>query len=172
MKERKYLDRFRVNGSGRGAEYAGEYYAFPGGVQEVRQRGGRVCAWMAAFWVLTLVHLFNARVTDRCLYALMPILCALVPAAYGAMGAISTLMNPARMTVVQRDKGPGRALRSSAGAMVLIAAGTVGCVIRISLSGAWDTAWHEALLPLLAALSMACAFREARAAWHAAREVH
>ena len=172
MKERKYLDRFRVNASGRKAEYKGEYYAFPGGVREARRRGGRMAAWFIAFWAAMLVHLVNARVTDRCLYALMPLLCALIPAAYGAMGAVSTLLGPARMTVVQRDKGPGRAVRSAAGGMVLAAAGTLGCIIRVSLVGAWALAWHESLLPLLAALAMYCAFRDSRAAWHAAREIH
>ena len=139
MKERKYLDRFRVNASGRKAEYKGEYYAFPGGVREARRRGGRMAAWFIAFWAAMLVHLVNARVTDRCLYALMPLLCALIPAAYGAIGAVSTLLGPARMTVVQRDKGPGRAVRSAAGGMVLAAAGTwaASSGFRSSARGPW-----------------------------------
>ena len=55
VKERKYLDRYRVTAPNK-AEYAGEYYAFPEGVAEARRRGLRLAAWQAGWWALIVVH--------------------------------------------------------------------------------------------------------------------
>ena len=170
MKERKYRDRFRMTSPDR-AEYAGEYYGFPDGRAEARRRGGRIACGLAAWWILIFVHLFAAGVTDRTLYALMPLLLALIPAAYGVMGAATMLMNPARMTVVQRDKGPERVTRAAAGAFALTTVGTLGCLVRVTLAKAWPGHWYEALLPALAAMAMLWVLRQGRDALSALRRI-
>ena len=160
MKARKYLDRFRASEGG--IRYEGEYYAFPGGASEARRCGVREGLWLAAWWALLLLHLATAWATDRCLYALMPLLVSLFPGAYGVMGVFAMLTAPDAMTVVQRDRGPDRVERAAVGGLVCTAAGALGCLVRVARLGVWTAAWHEVLLPALAALAMALCLREAR----------
>lgn len=158
MKERRYLDRFRAGD----AVYAGEFYTFAGGVAEARSRGGRIAVPLALWWAAMAAYLLTARVTDRCLYALMPLMLSLFPAAYAVMGLMTMLTSPERMTVIRREKGPGRVARAAVGGLVLCAAGTLGCCIRITLSGAWASAWHEALWGAMMTLCMEIVRRRAK----------
>lgn len=157
MKERRYKNQYRivtdvdpVRGKPREtAVYAGEYWRFA----EASPPKARLAAGVALYWLFALIYLRTARATDKCLYALIPCLCGLFPAAYAAMGLFVLLRAPRRMTVVQKESGVGRLIRSGIACAAFSAAGALGCAAYLTLSGAWPAGWHE---PLLCAAASAC----------------
>ena len=160
MKARKYKESYRLVDEGghlgqRRAEYVGEYYSFPEGTPAGRQRALRGAAWVALYWLATLLYLRTGRATGRCMYALIPVLIGLLPGVYAALGVATTARAPERMTLVQREDGPGRLVRAALGCAAFSAAGCIGCIVRVSIDGLWASAWHE---PLLTATACAGAF--------------
>lgn len=169
MKERKYLKQYKVNGSmdARGrtryeTEYIGEYYAFPDGTPDARARALGLLPMLTLWWALAVVYLKTARETGRCMYALLPLLMALLPSGYAAVGLFDAFGVRERLTLPQRDQSFGRVMRACAGAGILSLVGAVGCVVRVTLAGAWATAWHEVALPLGMALLAGLAFRRSK----------
>lgn len=175
MKERKYKDQYRVvaepdarTGSPRGrAEYSGAYYRYPAGSPAPRRRALGLGAGLALFWLFALAYLRLGRTTSRCAYALLPMIAALLPGAYGLIGAFSLLRAPERMTVLHREKGPGRAVRSALGCGILCAAGAVGCAVFLSLSARWGEGWIDCALAAAASAAAWMCFARARRDYNA-----
>ena len=175
MKERRYKKHFRIvtdvdprTGKARErAEYGGEYYRFPEGSPAPRRRAAAIGARAALGWAAALVYLYTARATSRCMYALVPVIAALIPGAYLLFGLFSLAASPARMTVVQRENGPGRLVRASVGFAALTAVGAAGCAVCLALSGQWAGGWSEPLLTALAAAAGWSAFAVSRRAYQA-----
>ena len=173
MKERRYRDSFRVvtgvdpatGRARRTAEYTGEWYAFPAGSPAPRRRGLRLCAGAGLYWLLALAHLRLGHAASHCAYALLPFLAGLIPGVYALMGAAALARAPARMTVPQRENGPGRASRAAFGCALLSAAGAVGCAVYLTLAGRWPEGWPEPLLAAAAAAAAGWTFARARRDW-------
>ena len=122
----------------------------------------KAAAPVAVHAAATLAYLIAARATDRCMYALMPVLLGLFPGLYALMGLYGLYRCPRRMTIVQRENGPGRLVRSSLGCTVLSAAATAGCAVCLTVNGRWTDGWYEPLLTAVAALGALTALRIAR----------
>lgn len=159
MKERKYKESYRLTNQvdprtgreRRRAEYVGEYYRFPAGSPAPRRRAVRLAAPLALYWAAALVYMKTAGVTGRCIYALPPFLLSLFPGVYGLMGLYALLRAPERMTVVQRENGVGRLMRSGLGCGVFASLGAIGGAICLCAARGWAAAWHEPLLAAAAA---------------------
>ena len=170
MKERRYKKEYRIvtdvdprTGKAREtAVYAGEYFRFPQGSPAPRARALRLLPWVAACWLLMLAHLRLGRVTSHCIYALVPFMAGVLPGAYALMGLWALYRCPERMTVIQRENGPGRLTRSALGCGTFCAAGAVGCAVYLSVSGQWPAGWSEPLLAACAAAAAFMAFARAR----------
>ncbi len=174
MKARKYKESYRVTDDGtgrRGAVYAGEYFGYPAGSDPVRRRALAVAPWTVLYWLATLAYLRTARATGRCAYALVPIIIGLLPGAYAVMGLFSALRAPERMTVVQKENGPGRLTRAALGCGLFGGVGSVGCALFISINGLWAAAWHEPLLAAVACAAAWLAFARARRDYRALARV-
>lgn len=171
MKARRYKEQFRLGMNGEGkasAEYAGAYYAFPDPTG--KRRAARLAAPVAAYWLAAPAYLKTAGVTGRTIYALVPFMLGLFPGVYALMGLFSMARAPARMTVVQRENGVGRVLRSALGCGVFSALGAIGAIVRLSLGGDWAAGWHEPMLMAIAACAGFTAFALARRDFRALRE--
>ena len=164
MKERRYKKEYRIvtdinPRTGRPkdiAVYTGDYWHFPGGSPTPRQRAGRHAVWLGIYWLLALCYLRTGRATGRCMYALIPQLLGLIPAAYGLMGLMALWRAPERMTITHRENGPGRLTGSALGCSLLSAVAAIGCVIYLTLNGLWSAGWHE---PLLCAIASGFAWK-------------
>lgn len=175
MKERRYKKQFRIvtdvdPKTGRPVEravYAGEYYAFPEGSPSPRRVAARVGACAAAYWLAALAYLRTGRATTHCLYALVPFMASLLPGAYLVFGLWALATAPARMTVVQKENGPGRLVRASVGCGALASLGAAGCAVFLSVSGLWAGGWPEALLTAAASGCAWAAFALSRRAYGA-----
>ena len=169
VKERRYKKEYRIvtdadpkTGRPRDvAEYAGDYYRFPQGSPAPRQRALRLAAWHGLYWLCALAYLRTGRATGRCMYALVPFMIGLLPGAYGLMGLFALFRAPNRMTVVQRENGPGRLVRSALGYGAFSAAGALGCAVFLTVSRQWF-AWHEPLLCAAASAAAWIAFAASR----------
>ena len=75
----------------------------------------------------------------------------LFPGVYGLMGLYAMLRAPERMTIVQRENGVGRLMRSGLGCGVFASLGAVGGAICLCAANGWASGWHEPLLALAAA---------------------
>ena len=178
MKERKYKDRYqivttvdpRTGRERREARYNGEYYRFPPGTPAARRRAALPGAALALYWVLALAYLRLGNATTRCLYALPPFLIGLLPGFYALMGLWAMLKAPERMTIVQRENGPGRLTRAALGCGVFTALGAAGGIVFLSLSGQWAASWIDAPLAVAAAAAAWLAFAAARRALNALEE--
>lgn len=170
VKERRYRRHYRIvtdvdprTGRPREiAEYAGEYHRFPAGSPSPRRRAARLGGWHALYWLSALAYLRAARVTGRCIYALVPFMAGVLPAVYGLMGLWALARAPERMTVVQLESGPGRLARSALGCGGFSAAGALGCAVFLSVHGRWGAGWPEPLLAGAAAAAAWAAFAGAR----------
>ena len=176
LKARKYKERYRIvegegAGSSRRVAYAGEYYGYPEDASQARQRAARAAVFVGLYWLTALAYLRTGRATGRCMYALMPFLLGLLPGAYMAMGLAAMFRAPRRMTVVQRENGPGRLTRAALGCGIFSTAGCAGCAVFLSLNGLWPSAWHEPLLTTLAAVAAWMAFSRGRADYRALEQV-
>ncbi len=177
VKERKYKDRYeivtsvdpRTGREKRSARYAGEYYRFPDGTAKARATWPG--AAVALYWLLALVYLRFGRATSHCIYALPPFLIGLVPGFYALMGLFTLLRAPERMTVVQRENGPGRLTRSSLGCGVFGALGAAGGAVFLTLSGQWAAGWVDALLMVGAAACAWCGFAVSRRIYHSMEKI-
>lgn len=166
MKERRYKDSYKIvtdvdPGTGKPREvavYRGDYYAFPEGALALRRRALRVGALVALYWLFALIYLMTGRASTRCAYALLPFMLGLLPGFYALLGLIATLRAPVRMTVIQRENGPGRLVRSCVSCGALSAAGALGCAVFLSLNGLWAGEWTDALLTAAASASAWSAF--------------
>lgn len=175
MKERRYKKQFRIvtdvdPKTGRPVEkavYAGEYWRFPEGSPAPRRRAVGIGLCAAGYWLLALVYLRAGRATTHCLYALVPFMASLLPGTYLLLGLWAMATAPARMTVVQKENGPGRLVRASVGCGVLAAAGAVGCAVYLSLSGRWGEGWNEPLVAAAAAAFAWAGFALSRRAYRA-----
>lgn len=167
VKQRRYKDEYRIvtdvdprTGKPREtAVYAGSYYRFPEGSPAPRRRALGLMPWHALYWLCALGYLRTCHATGRCMYALMPFMLGLIPGLYGLMGLFSLYRAPARMTVVDRESGPGRLARSALGCAVLSGAGALGCAVFLSVAGLWASGWHEPALCAAAAFAAWKAFR-------------
>ena len=175
MKERRYKDHYRIvtdvdPKTGRPVEkavYAGEYYRFPEGSPTPKQLAARVGACAGAYWLCALAYLRTGRATTNCLYALVPFMASLLPGAYLLLGLWALVAAPARMTVVQKENGPGRLVRASLGCAVLSTAGALGCALFLTLSGRWGEGWFEPLCTAAAAAAAWVGFALSRRACRA-----
>jgi len=161
VKQRRYKKEYRIvtdvdprTGRPREiAEYTGVYYRLPEG--SPRRRAAPIGACLALYWLAAPAYLRFARATGRCAYALLPFMLGLIPGAYGAMGLAVLARAPERMTIVQRESGPGRLLRSALGCGLFSALGAAGCAVYLSVAGRWGEGWFE---PLLCAAASAAAW--------------
>lgn len=175
MKERRYKKQFRIvtdvdSRTGKPVEkavYAGEYYAFPEGSPAPRRVAAVVGACAAAYWGLALAYLRTGRATTHCLYALVPFMASLLPGAYWLFGLWALVTAPARMTVVQKENGPGRLVRACLGCGALSAVGAAGCAVFLTASGRWAEGWPEALLTAAASGCAWAGFTVSRRAYRA-----
>ena len=173
MKERKYRDRYeivtrtdpRTGREKRTARYTGEYYRFPEG--SARSRAILPGAALGLYWLLALGYLRFGRATSHCLYALPPFLLGLVPGFYGLMGLWTLLRAPERMTVVDRENGPGRLTRSCLGCGAFSALGAAGGMVFLTTAGQWAAGWLDALLSSAAAACAWVGFAASRRAYRA-----
>lgn len=173
MKERRYKKQYRIvtdadprTGKPRErAEYIGEYYRFPAGSPAPRRLAATVGAWAAAYWLAALAYLKTGRATTRCFYALLPLMASLLPGVYLLFGLFALASSPARMTVVQKENGPGRLVRASLGCGALAAAGAVGCAACLTVGGQWASGWPEPLLTAAAAAAAWACFAVSRRAY-------
>ena len=164
MKQRRYRDSYRLvtdvdpmTGKAREvAEYAGDHYRFPDG-EEARRRTVIAGSCVALYWALAVVHLRLCRVTGNCMYALVPFMLGLFPGAYAVMGLWAALRAGERMTVVEKENGPGRLVRAALGCGVFAALGAVGCAVCLTVNGQWADGWPE---PLMAAAASAVSRRQ------------
>lgn len=176
MKERRYKKEYRTvlkidpkTGRERAeAEYIGAYYRFEG--DPARARALRLMPWAGLFWAALLVYLKTARATGRFMAALVPALVALLPGFYMALGLVSLLRAPEKLTVVDLENGPGRLVRASLGCGVFTAVSAAGAAVCLFMNRAWPAAWHEALLPALACAAAWMAFVRARRDFREARK--
>ena len=174
MKARRYKEQYRIRTgidpkSGRErrmAQYAGQYCAFPAGTPDAKGRALRLAVPIALYWLLALAYLKTAGATGRCIYALVPYLLGLFPGVYALMGLFAMVRAPKRMTVVQRENGVGRALRSALGCGVFAALGTLGAIVCLCADRLWAGAWHEPLLMAASAAAGFAAFTLARRDFH------
>ena len=172
MKERRYKKQFRIVAdvdprTGRArerAEYSGEYYRFPQGEKRKLTVTAGLCA--ALFWLGALIYLFTGRATSHCAYALVPVIASLLPGAYLLFGLVALAASPGRMTLVQKENGPGRVVRAALGCGALSCAGAVGCAVFLTVSGQWAEGWSEPLLTAAASAAAWTAFALGRRAYH------
>ena len=170
LKARRYKEQFRLRTTVDGrtgrerreAEYTGEYYAFSASGGSAKRRAAKLAAPVALYWAAALAYLRTAGVTGRCIYALVPFLMGLFPGVYALMGLAAMARAPQRMTVVQRENGVGRVMRSGLGCGVFGAVGAVGATVCLSVENRWPAAWPEPLLMALAAAAGFAAFALAR----------
>lgn len=167
MKERKYRDSYRIvtdvnplTGKAREvAEYAGDYFRLPVGAA---RRRAAVAAGIGVYWLLALAYLRLSPVTGRCMYALVPFMLGLLPGLYALMGLWAALRAPQRMTVVEKENGPGRLVRATLGCGVFAAAGAAGCAVFLTVSGQWAAGWMEPVLCAGASAAAWAAFAVSR----------
>ena len=175
MKERRYRKNYRIvpgaDGEKRRVEYVGDYYRYPADGPASRGRARFPAACAGAYWVAALAYLRTARATSRCLYALVPMMIGLLPGVYMLLGLASMLGAPERLTVVQKENGPGRLTRAALGCGVFSAIGAVGCAVYLSISGQWAAGWYEPLLAAVAAAGAWAAFSRARRTYRALEKV-
>ena len=170
MKERRYKEYYktateldaRTGRPRQMAVYRGPMYRFPGGALSLRRRAIRPGVAVALYWAFTLCYLGLSRYTGRCAYALLPVLAGLFPGVYALLGLVSALRAPERMTVVQRENGPGRLVRACLGCGLFGAAGALGCAFFLTLNGLWREGWPEALFTAAASIAAWSAFARAR----------
>lgn len=170
MKERRYKKEFRTvtrvdprTGRERSElEYTGVYYRFPASSPTARERAVRLAPWIALFWLAALLYLKTANATGRFMAALVPMLAALIPGFYALLGLFALLCAPARLTVVDRENGPGRLTRAALGCGIFAGIAAVGALVCLTTGGTWRVAWHEFGLIVLADAAMWRAFAVAR----------
>ncbi|MDO4866765.1 MAG: hypothetical protein Q4C10_09415 [Clostridia bacterium] len=171
MKERRYRKNFRVvpgeGGGKRRVEYVGEYFRYLAGGPSSRDRARFPAASAGAYWIASLAYLRTARATSRCLYAAVPMMIGLLPGVYLVLGLASMLGAPERLTIVQKENGPGRLTRAALGCGIFSAIGAAGCAVYLSIHGLWAPAWHEPLLAAIAAAAAWAAFARARESYRA-----
>ena len=173
LKERKYKREFRTvtridpktGRERRAAEYTGDWYRFASGSPAGRAAG--LAPWMAGVWIALLIYLKTARATGRCMYALLPAIMGLFPAVYGAMGLFALSRSPERMTVVQRENGIGRVMRSGLGCGLLAGIAAAGCALYLSLNGLWAGGFCEFILNAAASACGWAGFTAARRGYDA-----
>ena len=133
--------------------------------------GGKAAAYCVAgictalYWLGALGYLFAGRVTSHCVYALVPVIASLLPGAYLVFGLVALAASPGRMTLVQKENGPGRVVRASVGCGLLSSAGAVGCAVFLTVSGQWAGGWSEPLLTAAASAAAWAAFATGRRAY-------
>ena len=171
MKERRYKEdwqlRTEMDAKGREKQvpvYVGPRFRADRAPRALRRErvlrlvSGMVCA------ALLLLYLQLGTGSTRVIYVLPIALCALIPAAYWIIGAVSCLRCPPEgMTSVQKENGPGRVLRASAAVWIILAAALLGDLIYCSSQSAFAAEW-----PGLALLI--CAFTAALAQFARARD--
>ena len=168
MKERRYAKYYRLaEDGGNGVSYAGDWYRFPDGTPEPRRRALRLAAPLAAYWLCAAIYLTTASATDRYMPALVPFLLGLFPGVYGMMGLAAFARAPGRMTILQREKGPGRVVRSALGCGVFSAIATIGAAVCLTRAASWNDAWTEPALTALCAAAGFAAFARARRDYNA-----
>lgn len=178
MKARKYKESYRLRDGidaktgrdRRTAEYAGAWYVFPDGAAEPKRRAARLAVPVAAYWLAALAYLKTAGVTGCYMYALVPFLLGLFPGAYALMGLYAYARAPRRMTVVQRENGVARVLRSGVGCGAFSAVGAAGAIACLFAARGWRDGWYEPLLMAAAACAAFRAFALARRDDRALRE--
>jgi len=138
LKERKYKEDygFETYFDDKGREkrravYKGDYFALDAGDRKAKAAPFIPFALCAAFY---LIYMKLNTHSGRCMYVLPLAACALIPLVYWAMGLVSSLRAPEKMTRLQMETGPGRILRSSVGAGVFLAMAAVGDVIFVLTS--------------------------------------
>ena len=87
------------------------------------------------------------------------------------LGLFALAKSPARMTVVQRENGPGRLVRASLGCGILASAGAAGCAAFLCVCGQWASGWREPLLAAVAAAAAWAAFAASRGAFRSLETV-
>ncbi len=171
MKERRYRKSYRVvpgeGGGKRRVEYVGDYFRYPAGGPSSRDRARFPIACAGVYWIAALAYLRAARATSRCLYAAVPMMIGLLPGIYMLLGLASMLGAPERLTIVQKENGPGRLTRAALGCGVFSAIGAAGCAVYLSVSGLWGPGWYEPLLAAVAAAAAWAAFARVRKSYQA-----
>jgi len=161
LKERKYKEDYGFETyfddkghEKRRAVYRGEWYSMDAQDEKMKIS---VLIPFALCAIAYLIYMKFNTPSGRCMYVLPPAACALIPLVYWAMGIFALLRNPAKMTRLQKENGPGRVLRSAIGAGVLLAMAVVGDIIFIFTS---PTARENGELAgfVFLAIAAACAF--------------
>ena len=133
MKERRYKEDygFETYFDDKGREkrravYKGEWFSMDASDEKMKLSALLRFALCAAAY---LVYMKLNTPGGRCMYVLPLAACALIPLVYWAMGIFALWRNPAKMTRLQKESGPGRVLRSAIGVGVLLAMAVIGDII-------------------------------------------
>lgn len=178
MKERKFKEQYKLvdelDDRGhikRTAVYTGRYYEWPADTAPTRRhRILWLCAMLASAACI-LGYLLANTPGSRCIYVLPVLMISLFPTMYGAMGAVSVLRQPVKLTVIQRENGIGRLVRSSFGTALSSAIALAGDIVFMCLSAQpMAEAGGTALIALGSAVGWLC-FLDVRKGWHAMREL-
>ena len=152
MKERKlkedYILKTQISSSGREKQvpvYRGEWFTTGSQISPAKAAAIRA-PWFLLALLPLVIYLFLNVPSTRCMYVLLPAICGLLPCFYWGMGLFSFRKTKLPMTRLQKEKGPGRMVRSSFGSMIITAATILGELVFIFFFGG-DR--QEEALPLI-----------------------
>lgn len=178
MKERKYKEQYKLIDEmdsrghiNRTAVYTGRYYVWQ--ADDARQKRCRV-TWLIGMLSITaciLGYLLANTPGSRCIYVLPILIIGLFPALYGCIGAVNVYRQPRKLTIVQRENGIGRLVRSAFGAALTASIALIGDVIFL-----FTTAQPASETPGTALIALTCflgwlCFADVRKGWHAMQEL-
>lgn len=159
MKERRYVDdwvnEIEIDDKGRERQipkYRGEYFVYDvrdGKPERLKYALSLFAAYVLCLLVYFCIDLYGTRV----LAVFMPMGVSLFPALYWGIGAFSILREPEKMTRAEKEKGPGRILRSAGACMMLMVIAAVADLVTALMGGYFAKELPGILL--LAAASLA-----------------
>ena len=140
MKERKLKEEYTLqtvmDEKGREKQipvYRGNYHRLKSG-KKPRTAAISLLPFFLLYLVPVLAYLFSASPSTYCMYVLLPAICSLLPASYGAAGLFRLYKAPESMTGVQKETGIARVVKSSFGCTVLSFASLAGNLVFLLLS--------------------------------------
>ena len=153
MKERRLKENWKleqkITDSGhetRVPVYTGNYYRFENDPRSLLIAG---CAGLILYLMVAVLFMLLKLRGTYCIYVLPVFLCGLIPGVYWAMGLFTMWRNPSRMTVVQKEKGPARVLRSALGCGIFTSMSFIGdCILLLTQHP--ENEWIDAILLALA----------------------
>ncbi|MBR1708763.1 MAG: hypothetical protein IJ719_08045 [Clostridia bacterium] len=159
MKEHRYVDDWvnEVTFDEKGRErrvpvYRGDYFVYDS-QDEKPKRLKYALAIFAAYVLFLMLYFCIDLYGTRVMAVFLPMGVSLFPALYWGIGAFSILREPPKMTRAEKEKGPGRILRSAGACMMLMVIAAVADLV-MALMGGYFVKELPGIL-LLAAASLA-----------------